>query len=166
MFAKHNEITLERLRSVINYCPSTGIFTWAMARKRCALGAKAGSISWAGYIIIRIDKNNYRAHNLAFFMMTGAWPDNEIDHKDANKSNNAWVNLRAATRGQNIVCCPASKRCVTGVRGVSLHPKTRRFRAYTCIEGGRQHLGYFATLEEAKAARRSAVMAHYGEFGA
>jgi hypothetical protein len=68
--------------------------------------------SLIGYRRRTIDKTLYLGHRLAWFYMTGEWPQHEIDHIAkpnvtpeeawANKSDNRWCNLGEATRGQNM----------------------------------------------------------------
>ncbi len=38
------------------------------------------------------------SHTLAFLYMEGAFPKNEVDHLNHNRSDNSWVNLRKVTR--------------------------------------------------------------------
>ena len=93
----------ERLKEVLEYDPGTGISTWLVDRTGTArAGARAGCIhKSSGYRVIRIDGKLYREHRVIFFWMTGKWPDKEVDHRDLDKSNNRWHNLREATRSQN-----------------------------------------------------------------
>tara|TARA_R110002153_G_C13287797_1_gene494662 strand:+ start:1427 stop:1837 length:411 start_codon:yes stop_codon:yes gene_type:complete len=51
-----------------------------------------------GYLLTRIEGQLLRNHHIAWFKMTGSWPDKELDHIDNNPSNNRWCNLRAVTR--------------------------------------------------------------------
>ena len=119
------------------------------------IGKDAGTKS-KGYVYIVINKKKYLAHRLAFFYMTGSFPEKEVDHKDGNKDNNAWNNLREATPRQNMANRLASKRSKTGVKGVSFNQS-----------GGYQvhiSLGCYKTLEEAKAVYDEAAKKLHGEF--
>jgi|ERR1700720_213694 len=100
-----NELTVERLRERLSYDPESGIFTWRVAvgcaRCRRKPGDLAGRLLDRGYRQIKIEGRQYLAHRLAVHYMTGAWPEHEVDHRDLDKSNNRWDNLRAATSSQN-----------------------------------------------------------------
>ena len=97
-------LTAARLREALSYDRDTGEFRWnkrssALSRRR--EGVLAGSIKAAGYREIEIDGVTYQAHRLAWLHVTGEWPDAEIDHRDLDRGNNSWENLRAATSSQN-----------------------------------------------------------------
>jgi hypothetical protein len=47
-----------------------------------------------GYRYVKIDGQEYRADHFAHFYMTGEWPKHEIVHRDGNRANNAWDNIR------------------------------------------------------------------------
>lgn len=80
----------------------------------------------------------------------------EGEHKDHNGLNNQRSNLREASRSLNARNSHRSWSN-TGARGVSYAPKTnkpRPFEAYAQdLSRRKHHIGWFATLEEAKAAR-------------
>ena len=89
-------LTAERLREVMSYDPETGVLTWRKktGRKgRVVVGRAAGNYDPDGYICVRIDRKNYKAHRLAWLYVYGTWPDNRIDHIDGIKDNNAITNL-------------------------------------------------------------------------
>lgn len=114
-----SNLTAERLRELLNYDPETGIFTWHAIRVGCGVGKVAGCIDkGAKYIVIKIDRRLYRGHRLAYLWMTGAWPAYTIDHRDRDRSNNKWNNLRKATRKQNQENLPIDPRNKSGHRGV------------------------------------------------
>jgi len=100
--ATSKRITIERLRELMHYDPQTGLFRWLVTRAR---GALAGSIAgWTdehGYVVIKVDRKRYFASRLAWFYMTGAWPEKEIDHRNCVHNDNRWENLREASRSQN-----------------------------------------------------------------
>ena len=44
----------------------------------------------------------YRANRIAWYFMTGVDPLHmDVEHRDRNRANNRWTNLRLATRAQN-----------------------------------------------------------------
>jgi hypothetical protein len=88
---------------------------------------------------------------LAWFYTTGAWPKDQIDHIDGNKSNNRFANLREATPSQNTQNQRRAMRTnKLGILGVIL--ARGKFRAQIWFDGKNKFLGYFATAEAAHAA--------------
>lgn len=155
-------LTLERLREVLNYDPASGIFTWRISSNRkFKIGDIAGGLDEKGYIRIKIDGKKYRAHRLAWFGMTGVWPI-EVDHKDLNKANNIWTNLREATRVQNTSNGKVRNTNKLGVKGI--YKKNNKFVAEIVANKIRYDLGSYNTLEEAKEAYQQGALKHHGEF--
>src|SRR5882672_6258292 len=91
----------ERIRRLFNYDPVTGVLTWRIRKGNKLPGSIAGKRTKRGYISVRIDGLWYRAHRLIWVIMTGAWPENVVDHEDRNPGNNAWYNLRDVTQAVN-----------------------------------------------------------------
>jgi hypothetical protein len=100
--SKMAALSADKLRTLLRYDPETGFFTWKATRRGCSPSSNAGTVSKdTGYRIIVIDYRQYRAHRLAYLYMTGAWPAEEIDHRNGVRDDNRWVNLRHATVAQN-----------------------------------------------------------------
>lgn len=91
-------LTLSRLKKLLDYDPSSGIFHWKFIvfRSKMKVGDVAGGLDEKGYVRIRIDGIKYRAHRLAWFYVKGVWPSDTIDHKDRVRNNNRILNLREA----------------------------------------------------------------------
>ena len=153
--------TPERVREVLRYTKSTGVFTWLVTRSHAVAGSRAGTITTQGYRQIGLDGGSYRASNLAWLYVTGSWPKHEIDHKDRDQSNDRWKNLRAATRKQNCENNGLRKDSSTGVRGVHLFKRTGRWTAYINHNGKRYHLGYFIKKADAQKERMKAEREFY-----
>ncbi len=124
-------------------------------------------MSRGGYLVVDIGRGATRvAHRLVWEAFNGAIPDDrEIDHIDGDPTNNALANLRLATRREN--CRNRVRRYrnnKSGWTGVQWFKKGQKWRAYIQTELGHKHLGCFARLDEAIAARRAAELAIYGEF--
>jgi len=92
-------ISHEDLLKTVHYDPETGIFTWKIniPNVRIKIGDRAGYEGTKGYLYLKINKRSYRQGRLAWFYMTGSWPFYEIDHKDRNRKNHKFVNLRDVT---------------------------------------------------------------------
>jgi hypothetical protein len=153
-------LTAKRLRELLNYDPETGEFTRRVSRQRYRAGEVAGRLHHQGYVVIRVDQVQYSAHRLAWLWMTGEWPGS-IDHRDRNRANNRWSNLRQATHQQNMHNMVKRNRYAPGVSRFG-----DRWQARITIGGARTHLGMFSTAEGAAAAYRAAALRHYGEYAA
>jgi len=150
-------LTLEFLKSILHYDPETGIWTYLVDRGRNGKkGSVAGSLTHDGYWRILVNKKQYLSHRLAFFYITGEWPKELVDHKDTDKLNNKWENLREATSSENNRNKKVTSRNSTGLKGVG-KAKDGKFRVYLC-------LGTFDTKEEAKRVYDEAAKKLHGEF--
>jgi hypothetical protein len=114
------------------------------------VGAVAGGKSGDGeYIHIRVDGRIYRAHRLAWFYVTGEWPEGLVDHDDGNGLNNSWNNLRNATPLQNSYNRGKTKANTSGYKGVFICPHSGNWYAKIVHNGKQKRLGTYKTREEA-----------------
>lgn len=159
--------TAERVRGLLDYDQITGILRW-----RCNVAnVKAGSVAGCAkrtYVAISIDDVVYRAHQIIWLWMTGEWPQSFIDHEDTNKQNNAWLNLRQATKSQNMANRGPQKNSSSGLKGAHRYRAGDKYgkpwAGHIQVNGRGLHLGHFATAEEAHAAYVVAAKQHFGEF--
>jgi hypothetical protein len=143
------------LLSVLNYDPSTGIFTWKVRRSHLAAGKIAGSKDPGhGYIRIKLKDRLYLAHRLAWFYIHQTWPIYEIDHLNGEKTDNRLANLRDVPRfinRQNIRSPRADNR--HGSLGVSKERWGKNpWLVRVARKGKLLFSERFATKEEAAAA--------------
>ena len=87
-----------------------------------------------------------------------------VDHINNNKEDNNINNLRYATMNENGQNRRLGKNNTSGYKGVSFNKKLDKWHARIMIDGIPVHLGYYATIEEAKQARQDAVKKAFGEF--
>src|ERR1700761_6742388 len=108
-------ITHAELLRILHYEPVTGEFRWRVKHSRKVIaGRVAGHPSKTlGYMMIGINGRVYYAHRLAWFYMTGLWPS-QVDHRDGDRLNNKWENLRLATHGQNVLNAKRAKNNTSG----------------------------------------------------
>ena len=157
------DLSHERLKEILHYDPLTGNWTWLVKVANRKTGTVAGNINIStGYYVIAINYRDYQAHRLAWFYMTGKWPNDQIDHIDQNKLNNRWDNLREATPQQNNRNVPVRKNSTTGITGVVI----RRSSHVARIKVNKKyiHLGSYKTEAEAIRARQEAEIKYFGEF--
>ncbi len=158
-----SKLTIERLKQAFDYDPETGFFTWKIKIGTAFPGKVVKVIAndeKAPYIYVCIDNERHYAHRLAWFYMTGAWPEKGIDHKNGQHSDNRWENLRQATQRQNICNARLRKDNKAGAKGVCLPTKEKRWVAQLSSK----RIGSFSTKEEAQAAYAEAAKKAYGEF--
>lgn len=151
----------ESIRNCLSYDPLTGAFTWLVdVGSRGHAGDKAGFLhADSGYYRIKYLRRTYAANRLAWWMMTGEWPALDVDHKNLNRADDRWENLRLANSTQNQV--NAAPRGPF-LKGVTMHGK--RFRAQINVSGKKFHLGCFSTEQEAHDAFIRASAGIHGEF--
>ena len=127
-----------------------GELVWKVSTSnRVKIGDIAGSTSNStGYRRIIVNRKQYRAHRLIWFMVHGKFPVNMIDHINGNKLDNRISNLREATHQENMQNkTKARSDNKSGFLGVHLHRK--KFLARIHVNNRRKILGSFDTPEEA-----------------
>lgn len=142
-------ITQERLKQLLHYDPDTGVFVSNFKRRQ------VGSLTEKNYVRLNLDKRLYMAHRMAWLYMTGEFPKREIDHIDGDRSNNKWVNLRLATRKQNMENIGLFCTNTSGYRGVIWYRRNNKWGA-TVFHNGKRHFGgLFDSREQAATAARA-----------
>ena len=174
--AARDDITAQYVRERLDYDPETGVFTWknlASTPENSGWvdswnlrfeGKPAGSPGKRGHLCIALDNKKYYAHRLAWLIVYGLWPIDEIDHIDGDKINNRITNLRAATHSQNAHNRSKNNNNKSGFKGVTWQSHAQKWRADIMVEGETLNLGYFCTKEEAAEAYADAAHRLHGEF--
>jgi hypothetical protein len=158
-------ITQARLKELLHYDPETGEFTWIgrALRSRMRPGMKAGTIcTTTGYRMLNVDGHRCIGHRLAWFYVYGRWPAREIDHINGIRADNRIINLREATRWENLA--NAKRRDYTNPRGTRFEGARNRWRAQIKVRGKQICLGTFLTAEDAHKAYVEAAKKYHGEF--
>lgn len=157
-------LTVERVRELFDCDLEKGVLRYRQNCGKCTGGEVAGYHHGNGYLRIGIDNKKYFIHRIIWFVAHGKWPDHFLDHKNLNTSDNRLENLREATQSQNSMNRGTAKNNTSGFRGVGFYKRHRKFTAIIKVAQKSIHLGYFATFEEAKAARIAAADKYHGEF--
>ena len=159
------ELTFERVRQLLDYDPYNGIFRHRISRGGKKAGTVAGT-ACSGYNALFIDCFQYRSGRIAWLLMTGKpVPAGKlIDHKNGQRNDDRWENLRLATPAENARNRGFCKRNTSGKVGVHRIKSGNKWGADIGLDGRNIHLGRFDTLDEAIAARCKAERVHYGEF--
>jgi hypothetical protein len=163
------------LRQLIDYDPQTGALVWRVRdvsfftdgkmsaingmrrwNKRYAGKAALNYKGTQGYFRGAIFGRGYLAHRVAWAIYSGAWPENEIDHINGDRSDNRIANLRSATRQENGKNCAIGTRNTSGTIGVRWYNRDRVWVAQVSINGKQKHIGNFKSKDEAIEARAKA----------
>lgn len=124
----------------------------------------AGCKATDGYIVIAYQYKQYKAHRIAWYIKTGEIPDFQIDHKDLDKSNNSWSNLRKATPILNNANKIVQKNSLTGIKGVGYRSDINKWSARIGYQNKVIWLGYHSTQEGAENAYKEKAKELFGDF--
>jgi hypothetical protein len=169
----NNDLTAEFVKECLNYDPDIGIFTWKIrprehfvSDRSCSAwntkyaNKEAGAINVPkgrriGYKVISLNNKMYRAHRLAWLIVYGKWPKNQIDHIDRDHFNNKIDNLRDVPDSVNMKNLAMRIDNTSGYNGLSLSPNGI-WRATIKVDGKSIHLGTFKNKEDAIQSRKNA----------
>lgn len=149
-------LTARRAREAFRYDERTGHLFWRTGARK---GKRADQAGWKRYRRVSIDGDRYLVHRVIWLMKTGDWPmRGEIDHRDGNGHNNAWANLREATRTENNYNTKTRADNQSGLKWVrSKGNGTFQATVQLC-------LGTFKTPEAAHQRAKTFVRAHHRQF--
>jgi hypothetical protein len=157
-------IKAEELRGLLDYSIVSGRFYWKVPSKysRMKLGEPAGHLKTNGYVTIRANGSEYKAHRLAWLWVTGEMPSSHIDHINRNRSSNGWHNLREASPAENAANRSISPLNTLGFKNVWKHRGKYRARV---MKDGKFYYGRSKDTPEA-ASMDAAVLRQkmYGQF--
>ncbi len=140
------DLTCAQLRQWYDYDPDTGRF-WRKQRPKVHPGL-AGNVNSNGYMVMKVDGYDYKAHRLVWLYVFGEWPRQEVDHKDGDRANNRLANLRDISPSHNQQNRrSAARHNATGLLGV--RKSGRGFSAVISVDGQTRYLGTLATPEVA-----------------
>lgn len=154
------KVTREEVNKLLSYDEISGVLMWRISRGNRKFGEEAGTVTvtHAGksYRQIIINGKHYLAHRLAWLLLTGEFPAEQIDHIDGDGLNNAAENLRAVSGAENHKNTRKPATNTSGIAGVCWHKRYSKWVAQIRINGRRIHLGYFESFDDAAKARKDA----------
>lgn len=163
-------ISIDYLRSRIEYDPTTGDMTW----KHCDTmpknwntkysGKKAGFVDRIGYVVVNILDVAMRGHRVAWAIYYGDWPLTDIDHIDLCKSNNRIANLRLATPSMNHGNLPIFITNKSGYKGVCWDKRACAWEVKIKVNKISRRVGFFEDKHEAARAYNEAAIKGFGEY--
>ena len=145
--SKYDLITYELLHDLFEY--RDGELYWKNHKApRIRANRLAGTINSNGYRVVRFLDNVYRIHRLIYFMFHKKFPK-LVDHINGNKLDNRIENLREATRSENLLNQKRRKNNQSGIKNVSFHTKSQKWRIQFRVNKKNYSYGSFDSLEEA-----------------
>ena len=169
---KNSLLELNYIKSILNYDPDTGIFTWKVSNtNRVKVGQIAGYLCPhqknpnQKYYKIGINGKLYMLHRLAFYYVTSIDPaKNEVDHINGNSLDNKFKNLRLANRANNTKNCRKHKDNTSGFKGVSWDKKLKKWRAQIKVNNKQINLGSYTNKFYAAVVYTRAAKHYFGEW--
>ncbi len=168
---KEKLITPDMLREAMIYDPDTGMLYWKERPLEHFKGTNAFGMwntRYAGKPALNCTNKRYgykegnfmgfqhRTHRVAWAIYHGEWPKQYIDHINGDRADNRLCNLRDVSKSDNHKNMSLASHSTSGVIGVSWNKKLGKWAAYIYDSGKRNHLGVYASKEEAVAARKAA----------
>lgn len=155
-------MNVETAKKHLAYDPDTGVLTWLKpTNRRIAKGSPAGSPNKHGYLDVMVAGERDYAHRIAWMLMTGEQPPEQIDHRNHQTADNRWDNIRAAPGSinqENRIAAASTNKL--GILGVST---TRKGKFFARIKVGptHLHLGVHDTSAAAHGAYVAAKREHH-----
>jgi len=161
-------LTQKRLFELLDYRPAEGAFYWKArpTRNNASFeGQRAGWLNVAiGYWQIEIEGETLFMHHVVWLAETGVMPE-QLDHKDRDRANNVFSNLRLCTSTQNRANMQKAEGQFTSqYKGVSWHKQKQRWAAEIRVNGVKYNLGRHKSEVVAALAYNEAAIKHFGEF--
>jgi hypothetical protein len=138
----------------MSYNPITGVITNKRTPNRTP---KPNNY---GYIVYKLDGKSFKAHRLAFVLMTGDFPRGEVDHINRVRHDNRWLNLRDVTQSENQLNAVVSANNTSGHIGISHIPNGKWKAQFQRIVNGQYRTWScsYLTLEDAQHGRTAELV--------
>lgn len=117
-------------------------------------------ISKTGYTVANVHGHTIKLHRYLLDLEPGKYV---VDHIDGDPLNNRRSNLRLCSMRENARNIGLKKTNTSGCAGVRVTGHGR-YNARITVDRKEIHIGNFATMEEAVAARKQAEKQYFGEF--
>ena len=157
-------VSLERARQLFDYDPESGELRSRVKRGKIRPGDRVGTERPDGRRQVRVDYVLYLEHHIIWLLVSGEWPEDQIDHRDLARANNSQGNLRECSNGPNNSNRRVRRDSISRIKGVRFDARRGRWEANITKDLRRFFLGFFDTAEAASSAYRDAANRLHGEF--
>ena len=137
------KFTQEQLHRVISYDPETGKFTRLITTSsNASSGEECGNMDSQGYLRFRVLGQEFRAHRLAVFYMTGEWPS-VTDHINGDRSDNRWANIKVTDSKGNARNLSTRHDNKSGHKGVTWDSRREKWLVQIGRDGEKVTIGRY-----------------------
>lgn len=143
----------------IFYEPWTGLF-WRIRKNK---PPKVAGTNVHGYVRLMVGGKVYAAHRLAWLMVYGKWPDDQIDHINLVRNDNRICNLRESSQSENQWNTRLRADNTSGVKDVCWHKRVGMWFVQIG-KGEKRYRKYFRDLSDASEwarLKREELHGHY-----
>ena len=140
------------------YDADSGLLYWKKSMKLAGTKRKDGRMQ------VQVFGRVFLSHRIVWAIHHGSWPSFFVDHIDMDKMNNKISNLREATKEENSRNTKKKKTNTSGLKGVSFHRLSGKWRADINLGMKQVSLGLFCSKEDAYAAYCKASKDYHGDF--
>lgn len=151
------------IKKHLSYNATTGVLRWKI-RQGHRSKDRAGWRDKHGYWNICFLGYAYKQTHAIWAYKTGRWPRRQVDHKDLNRGNNRWRNLRKATNAQNKHNTTKHRDSRSPYKGVCWDIRHKYWVARICLRGKTTWLGAFKTPEAGYRAYKKAARKMFKQF--
>ena len=159
-------ITKQLALESLSYEHETGWLTWVKkASDKTAVGSRAGwQRSPNGYRQVGFMGETIYEHRLVWLIVTGAFPEFQIDHRNGIKDDNRFANLRAASSTQNLANIGAKRDNTSGAKNVHWCNTRKRWIVKVKRSGRTHYVGAYVDYAVAVAAAAASRLQVHGDF--
>ena len=119
---------------------------------------------YRGYIETKIGSTQCHSSLRVYRLIMDCPDDMVVDHINHNTFDNRKENLRICTVSQNGMNQKLSLRNKSGIKGVSFHKKSNKWRAIITVNQKQISLGEFDNMQDAINARQDAEIKYFNEY--
>lgn len=160
------------LREMFDVDPFTGVATWMGRDEKTKEGKRwnsrykgkiVGHLHKSGYLRVKLLGKTHLLHRLIFMWYHDSSPM-FVDHKDTDKLNNSFTNLRACNKKENSRNSGLRSCNTSGYKNVWLHKPTGKWGVSIRGDEGLTYLGLYQEKEHAREVATKARELLQGDF--